>query len=115
MVISKDGGGQADVDLMLACKSCERLGMKTVLLAKEEAGDEGAALVDVAPQADAIISVGNCPEMVLLSQKMDLVMGGQEFLGAIQGDVAGTVELPITNIIGAIDSLGGSRLAARPS
>ncbi len=115
VVISKDGGGQADVDLMLACKSCERLGMKTVLLAKEEAGDKGAALVDVAPQADAIISVGNCPEMVLLSQKMDLVMGGQEFLGAIQGDVAGTVELPISNIIGAIDSLGGSRLAARPS
>jgi glycine reductase len=115
VVISKDGGGQADVDLMLACKSCERLGMRTVLLAKEESGDEGAALVDFSPQADGIISVGNCPELVLLSQKMDLVIGGQEFLGAIQGDVAGTVELPISNIIGAIDPLGGSRLAARPS
>ncbi|MFQ5852045.1 MAG: glycine/sarcosine/betaine reductase component B subunit [Candidatus Binatia bacterium] len=113
VVISKDGGGQADVDLMLACKACERLGMRTVLLAKEESGVEGAALVDMAPEADAIVSVGNCPEVVLLSQKMDLIIGGPKFLGAIQGDVAGMVELPITNIIGAIDSLGGSRLAAR--
>jgi glycine reductase len=114
VVISKDGGGQADVDLMLACKACERLGMRTVLLAKEEAGDEGAALVDMAPQADAIESVGNCPELVRLAQKMDLVIGGREFLRAIKGDVAGAVELPVQNIIGAIDPLGGSGLAARP-
>jgi glycine reductase len=115
VVVSKDGGGQADVDLMLACKACERLGMRTVLVAKEESGHEGAALVDIAPQADAIVSVGNCPELVLLSQKMELVIGGREFLGSIRGDVAGKVELPVTNIIGAIDSVGASRLAARPS
>ena len=89
--------------------------MRTVLVAKEESGHEGAALVDIAPQADAIVSVGNCPELVLLSQKMELVIGGREFLGSIRGDVAGKVELPVTNIIGAIDSVGASRLAARPS
>lgn len=114
-VISKDGGGQADVDLMLACTACERLGVRTVLLAKEETGAEGGALVDMAPEADAIVSVGNCPERVRLAERMDRVLGGREFLGAIQGDVAGAVEIPVQNLIGAIDPLGGSRLAGRPA
>ena len=115
VVISKDGGGQADVDLMLACTACEKLGLRTVLLAKEETGGEGGALVDMAPEANAIVSVGNCPERIRLTTAMDRVIGGQEFLGAIQGDVAGTVELPVQNIIGAIDPIGGSRLAGRPA
>lgn len=113
VVISKDGGGQADVDLMLACKACEGLGMRTVLLAKEESGDAGAALVDLAPEADAIVSVGNCPERVCLTERMERVIGGREFLGAIQGDAAGWVEMPVQNLIGAIDPIGGTTLAGR--
>jgi len=115
VVISKDGGGQADVDLMLACSACEKLGLRTVLLAKEETGGEGAALVDMVPEANAIVSVGNCPERIRLSEKMDRVIGDREFLGAIQGDVAGAVEIPVQNLIGAIDPIGGSRLAGQPA
>ncbi len=114
VVITKDGGGQADVDLMLACRACEEAGLRTVLVAKEESGGDGPALVDVAPQADAMVSVGNCPEKVRLDEAMELVIGGDVFLGAIQGDVAGTVEIPVQNIIGAIDPIGGSTLTARP-
>lgn len=114
VVITKDGGGQADVDLMLACRACEEAGLRTVLVAKEESGGDGPALVDVAPQADAMVSVGNCPEKVRLEESMDHVIGGDAFLGAIQGDVAGTVEIPVQNIIGAIDPIGGSTLTARP-
>ena len=114
VVITKDGGGQADVDLMLACRACEEAGLRTVLVAKEESGGDGPALVDVAPQADAMVSVGNCPEKVRLEEAMELVIGGDAFLGAIQGDVAGTVEIPVQNIIGAIDPIGGSTLTARP-
>ena len=114
VVITKDGGGQADVDLMLACRACEEAGLRTVLVAKEESGGDGPALVDVAPQADAMVSVGNCPEKVRLDEAMDHVIGGDAFLGAIQGDVAGTVEIPVQNIIGAIDPIGGSTLTARP-
>ncbi|MDE0034673.1 MAG: hypothetical protein OXU75_16320 [Deltaproteobacteria bacterium] len=114
VVVTKDGGGQADVDLMLACRACEEAGLRTVLVAKEESGGDGPALVDVAPQADAMVSVGNCPEKVRLEESMDHVIGGDAFLGAIQGDVAGTVEIPVQNIIGAIDPIGGSTLTARP-
>ena len=114
VVITKDGGGQADVDLMLACRACEEVGLRTVLVAKEESGGDGPALVDVAPQADAMVSVGNCPEKVRLDEAMEKVIGGEAFLGAIQGDVAGTVEIPVQNIIGAIDPIGGSTLTARP-
>ena len=114
VVITKDGGGQADVDLMIACRACEEVGLRTVLVAKEESGGDGPALVDVAPQADAMVSVGNCPEKVRLDQPMEKVIGGDAFLGAIQGDVAGTVEIPVQNIIGAIDPIGGSTLTARP-
>lgn len=114
VVITKDGGGQADVDLMLACKACEEVGLRTVLVAKEESGDDGPAMVDVAPQADAMVSVGNCPEVVRLNQPMEQVIGGDAFLGAIEGNVAGTVEIPAQNIIGAIDPIGGSTLTARP-
>ena len=114
VVITKDGGGQADVDLMLACRACEEAGLRTVLVAKEESGGDGPALVDVAPQADAMVSVGNCPEKVRLDEAMEKVIGGDVFLGAIQGDVAGTVEIPVQNIIGAIDPIGGSTLTARP-
>ena len=114
VVITKDGGGQADVDLMLACRACEEAGLRTVLVAKEESGGDGPSMVDVAPQADAMVSVGNCPEKVRLDQSMELVIGGDAFLGAIQGDVAGTVEIPVQNIIGAIDPIGGSTLTARP-
>ena len=114
VVITKDGGGQADVDLMLACRACEEAGLRTVLVAKEESGGDGPALVDVAPQADAMVSVGNCPEKVRLDEPMERVLGGDAFLGAIQGDVAGTVEIPVQNIIGAIDPIGGSTLTARP-
>lgn len=114
VVITKDGGGQADVDLMQACRACEEVGLRTVLVAKEESGGDGPALVDVAPQADAMVSVGNCPEKVRLDEAMERVIGGDAFLGAIQGDVAGTVEIPVQNIIGAIDPIGGSTLTARP-
>ncbi|MCY4485939.1 MAG: hypothetical protein OXF11_02350 [Deltaproteobacteria bacterium] len=113
VVITKDGGGQADVDLMLACRACEEAGLRTVLVAKEESGGDGPALVDVAPQADAMVSVGNCPEKVRLDEPMERVIGGDAFLGAIEGDVAGTVEIPVQNIIGAIDPIGGSTLTAR--
>ncbi len=114
VVITKDGGGQADVDLMLACRACEEVGLRTVLVAKEESGGDGPSMVDVAPQADAMVSVGNCPEKVRLDESMELVIGGDAFLGAIQGDVAGTVEIPVQNIIGAVDPIGGSTLTARP-
>ena len=114
VVITKDGGGQADVDLMLACRACEEAGLRTVLVAKEESGGDGPALVDVAPQADAMVSVGNCPEKVRLDEPMERVLGGDAFLGAIQGDVDGAVEIPVQNIIGAIDPIGGSTLTARP-
>lgn len=114
VVITKDGGGQADVDLMLACRACEEAGLRTVLVAKEEAGGDGTAMVDIAPQADAMVSVGNCPEKVRLDQAMERVIGGDAFLGAIEGDPAGRVEIPVQNIIGAIDPIGGSTLTARP-
>ena len=64
-VITQEGGGHADTDLMLCCRESERLGIKTVILANEIAGAAGdlPSLVDSVPEADAVVTTGNNDEV----------------------------------------------------
>ncbi len=76
VVITQEGGGHADTDLMLNCSECEKMGIKTVIIANESSGPQGdlPPLVDVAPEADAVVSTGNNDELVKLGV-MDKVFG----------------------------------------
>ena len=60
-IVSEEGFGNPDTDLMMLCKKMEEYGIKTVLITDEYAGQDGGSqsLADAVPQADAVISVGN--------------------------------------------------------
>lgn len=112
-IVTKDGGGQADVDIMLCCKSCEELGVKTVLVVKEEAGQDGSGfcLVDVADQADAIVSTGNGTEGIRILNRVDHVIGGKRLYGD-EGADSPQIEIPFNTIVGAVDFQGGIKISA---
>ncbi len=114
-IISKDGGGQADVDIMLCCKSCEGLGVKTVLLVKEEAGEDGSGfcLVDIADEADAIVTTGNGTERMKFAGRIEEVVGGDELYDGT-GAKSFEINIPANTIVGAVDFQGGVRMATMP-
>ncbi|MBC7104467.1 MAG: glycine reductase, partial [Firmicutes bacterium] len=107
-VITQEGGGHADTDLMLTCRECERLGIRTVLLANELAGKEGdlPSLVDAVPEADAVVSTGNNDEVVTLPAPDRVV-------GARTEDYGGSLTLALSRLYTATNQLGVSRLTAR--
>ena len=78
VVITKEGGGHTDFDLMEICKQCERLGTKTALIDIEMLDQEGEGdypLIVFEKEADAVVSAGNIEERVSIS-KMEKVIGG---------------------------------------
>ncbi|MBI4528207.1 MAG: hypothetical protein HY695_30810 [Deltaproteobacteria bacterium] len=112
-IITKDGGGQADVDIMLCCKSCEEMGIKTVLLVKEEAGEDGSGfcLVDIAEDADAIVTTGNGTERITIATRVDEVIGGKTFYDGTDAK-SSEIDVPYNTIVGAVDFQGGIKIAA---
>lgn len=111
-IVTKDGGGQADVDIMLCCKCCEELGVKTVLLVKEEAGEDGSGfcLVDIAQEANAIVTTGNGTERIKIVNRVDDVIGGKRLYDDMDADSA-EIDMPFNTIVGAVDFQGGIRIA----
>ncbi len=76
VVFSLGGGGNNITEVMLAIQACERLGIKTVLLAWEHGGPAGTdyPLPFAVPEAVAIVSTGSMDEPVQLPA-MDRVSG----------------------------------------
>lgn len=81
VIITQEGGGHADVDLMSSLEACENLGIKAVIQTNEIAGIEGdlPPLVSYSNMADAIITNGNNDQVVKLD-KMDKAIGGKDIL-----------------------------------
>jgi glycine reductase len=106
-IITKEGGGHTDVDLMQNCDECERVGIKTVLIDNEWLGPDGGGelpLLAVSKNADAMISVGNVDEVVELPS-MDKIIGGDTMFD-IEGSLQGGLNLPIRFIPNAISQVG---------
>ena len=76
IIITQEGGGHADVDLMQTCEACEKAGISTVILANELGGPLGnlPSLVSFSDKADAIVSTGNNDELIQL-KKVNEVIG----------------------------------------
>ena len=98
VVLTLGGGGNNITEVMLAIQACERQGIKTVLLAWEHAGPEGAdyPLPFAVPEAAAIVSTGSMDEAISLP-KMSRVVGASTI--RIRPEVGG---VPLT-VDGAID------------
>lgn len=120
VIITKEGFGNPDTDVMMLCKKIEDYGIKTVLISDEFAGRDGASqsLADTVPQADALVSVGNANEVVTLPplkriigdlNPVESIAGG--FDGCLAAD--GSVDIEIQAIIGATCQLGFGKLTAQ--
>ncbi len=120
VIVSKEGFGNPDTDLMMLSKKLEEYGIKTVLISDEFAGRDGGSqsLSDAVPQADAVISVGNANEVIALPT-MKQTIGDLKTIKVITGGFAGflaasgDLNIEIQSIIGSTSQLGSGKLTAR--
>ena len=119
-MVSQEGFGNPDTDLIMNCKKIELQGVKTVIITDEYAGQDGKSqsLADADPLADAVVTGGNANEVIILP-KMDKVIGTLDFVDVIAGGHAGSlrpdgsIEAELQVITGATNEMGFNRLSAR--
>jgi len=119
-IITEEGFGNPDTDLMMLCKKVEEYGIKTALITDEYAGRDGSSqsLADAVLQADAVVSVGNANEVISLPP-MKRIIGDLKPAEVIAGGFAGCItsngglNVEIQAIMGATCQLGFGRLTAR--
>ncbi|MGI6679010.1 MAG: glycine/sarcosine/betaine reductase component B subunit [Dehalobacterium sp.] len=119
-IVSEEGFGNPDADLVMNCAKLEKKGIKTVLIADEYAGQDGASqsLADATPLGNAFVSTGNANQVVTLPP-MEKVLGYPEVADMIAGGAAGSLKedgsitAEIQVITGATNELGFGKLTAR--
>lgn len=120
MLISEEGYGNPDTDLMMNCQKVTRAGVKVVLITDEFPGRDGKSysLADTVPEAEHIVSCGN-GNVIIDFPPMDRVIGTLEFvetmIGGYQGSLKpdGGIEAELQIIIASTIANGYNRLAAR--
>ena len=120
VIISQEGFGNPDTDLIMNCKKIEETGTKTVIITDEYAGRDGTSqsLADADPLADALVTGGNANQVITLP-KLDKVIGTLDYTEKIAGGFAGSLEadgsitVEIQAITGATNELGFNRMSAR--
>ena len=116
-IVSEDGGGNPEADLMMLARLFEKDGIKTVLVTDEYAGRDGGSqgLADVTPEADAIVTNGNGNQYVILPpmeetighlEAIDVITGGHT--GSLRAD--GWIEMEIAGIMGSTVEVGSENL-----
>jgi glycine reductase len=119
-IISKEGFGNPDADLMIIIRGLEAAGVRTVAITDEFAGVDGASqsLADATTEADALVSVGNANERLSLPP-MQTVIGPLPDVARLAGGYAqslrddGTMEVELQAIIGSTNQLGFGHLSCR--
>ncbi len=119
-IVSEEGFGNPDADLIMNCTKLEKKGIRTVLVTDEYAGQDGASqsLADANPLADAVVTAGNANEVITLPP-MKKVIGHPEAANVIAGGwdgslaTDGSITAEIQVITGCTNELGFSYLAAR--
>jgi glycine reductase len=106
VLITKEGGGNADTDLMFMCRSFESQGIRTVLLSNEGAGPDGRdpSLAHITPEADGFVTTGNNDEAVALEPVDKLI--GRGPLPGVTENLKGKLTVPVSRISGATNLLG---------
>lgn len=119
-IVSQEGFGNPDTDLIMNCKKVEAEGVKTVIVTDEYAGRDGASqsLADADPAANAVVTGGNANEVIVLPP-MDKVIGMLDYTDRIAGGFDGSlredgsIEAEIQVITGATNELGFNKMTAR--
>lgn len=120
VVVSQEGFGNPDTDLILNCKKIEAEGIKTVIITDEYAGRDGKSqsLADADEAADAVVTGGNANQVIILP-KLDKVIGTMDYVTKIAGASDetlrsdGSLEVELQVLTGATNETGFNRLSAR--
>nr|WP_307774536.1 glycine/sarcosine/betaine reductase component B subunit [uncultured Cetobacterium sp.] len=120
VIVSQEGFGNPDTDLIMNCKKIELKNIKTVIVTDEYAGRDGASqsLADADKLADAVVTGGNANELILLPP-MDKIIGMVTYTDKIAGGFDGSLRedgsilAEIQVITGATNELGFNKLSAK--
>ena len=120
IILTEEGFGNPDTDLIMNTKKIETEGIKTVIITDEYAGRDGTSqsLADSDPLADACVTASNANQIVILP-KMDKVIGTLDYVTKIAGgsdqtvQADGSLEVELQAITGATSEVGYNYLSAR--
>lgn len=120
VIISQEGFGNPDTDLIMNTKKIEQKGIKTVIITDEYAGRDGASqsLADADPLANAVVTGGNANEVIELP-RLDKIIGDISVVDRIAGGFDGslrqdgTILVELQTITGATNELGFNKLSAK--
>lgn len=114
VIVSEEGYGNPDSDLLMICERLEKAGIKTVLVTDECAGWEGDSqpLADTSEYAKAVISCGNVSHVIKV-EKADEVLGNPKALENLAGGWAGayneedgSMVMELNAVIGSTSEIG---------
>jgi glycine reductase len=112
-IVTKEGAGNADNDLMLKLDALEADGLTAVALYAEMSGADGTGPPLVAgPRRGAVISTGNYDQRIKLPA-VERALGGDQ-LRIADADATAAVEIPTAAILSALSPLGAGWLTCRP-
>ncbi|PIE98168.1 MAG: beta-aspartyl-peptidase [Treponema sp.] len=122
VIVSEEGYGNPDSDLVMICARCEKHGIKTVLITDECAGWDGMSqpLADTNPAAVAVVSTGNVSHVLRL-ESADKVIGDdkavQTVAGGWEGCIAedGSMKVELNAVIGATSEIGYHNISVEVS
>ncbi len=111
VVITKEGGGNADADVSLKMDRLEEVGIAAVGLFAEMAGPDGTAPPVVVPpnRATAMVSTGNYDEACVLPA-VERALGGER-VDLVSSPATAELELPTAALYCALSPLGWGRLS----
>ncbi|RDY25252.1 beta-aspartyl-peptidase [Romboutsia weinsteinii] len=120
IIITEEGYGNPDTDLMMNCKKCTNAGCDVVLITDEFPGKDGKSqsVADATKEADALVSCGQ-GNLVVHFPAMDKVIGTLEYVEMMIGGYKGCIEedgsmyAEIQIIIASTIANGYNHLAAR--
>jgi len=114
IILTEEGFGNPEVDMMMVCRKAEAIGIKSVLIGDEYAGPDGMSqgLADVTPEADAFVTVGNANEVIEIPAMRE-VIGYEETLEILAGGrkkLNGNLLTEIQAFTGSTNALGYSKI-----
>jgi len=120
VIISEEGFGNPDADLVMNCNKISAKGIKTVLITDEYAGRDGSSqsLADSTPSGDCVVTCGNANQVITLPP-MKKVIGNPEtanfiaggYMGSLKED--GSINAEIQVITGATSEVGFNYLSSK--
>ena len=120
VIITEEGYGNPDTDLMMNCKKVSNKGIKVVLITDEFPGRDGKSqsLADTVVEAETLVSCGN-GNVIVNFPPMDKVIGTLDYvetmIGGYEGSLKpdGSIEAELQIIIASTIANGFNKLSAK--